>query len=87
MNKFINKISIFLQFIFGWGIFLALFIGGISFLGYLVALFIGGEIAQNICHFIYKILYPILVYISSISVIIGLVKMYLCGETALSTKN
>ncbi|MBE6344461.1 MAG: hypothetical protein E7063_02050 [Spirochaetaceae bacterium] len=86
MKEITKKIAYILQYIFGWGIFIALFVGGISFLGYLVALFIGGEIAQNICHFIYKILYPILVYISSVSVIIGLIKMYLCGETALSTK-
>lgn len=86
MKNIKNKISNFLQIIFGWGIFIALFVGGLTFIGYVIAIILGGTIAENICHFIYKILYPILVYISSISVIIGLVKMYLCGETALSTK-
>lgn len=86
MKEIIKKISNILQFIFGWGIFLALFVGGLTFVAYLVALVVGGNVAQNICHFIYKILYPILIYISSVSVVIGLIKMYLCGEIALSTK-
>ena len=86
MKEIIKKISNILQFIFGWGIFLALFVGGLTFVAYLVALIVGGNVAQNICHFIYKILYPILIYISSVSVVIGLIKMYLCGEIALSTK-
>ena len=86
MKEIIKKISNISQFIFGWGIFLALFVGGLTFVAYLVALIVGGNVAQNICHFIYKILYPILIYISSVSVVIGLIKMYLCGEIALSTK-
>ena len=86
MKEIIKKISNILQFIFGWGIFLALFVGGLTFVAYLVALIVGGNVAHNICHFIYKILYPILIYISSVSVVIGLIKMYLCGEIALSTK-
>ena len=86
MRKILNTLSNILQFVFGWGIFLSLFVGGLTFVAYLVALILGGDVAQNICQFIYKVLYPILIYISSVSVVIGLIKMYLCGETALSTK-
>lgn len=86
MKKKIDKISNILKYIFGCGVFVSLFGGGLSFFAYLIALIVGGDIAQNICYFVYKMFYPVLVYISSVSVVIGLLKMYLCGETALSTK-
>jgi hypothetical protein len=86
MKEFVTKITHVLKYIFGCGVVISLFFGGLSFLGYFFALIIGGDIAQTICHFIYKILYPILVYISSVTVIIGLIKMYINGEVALSSK-
>lgn len=81
-----EKICNVLQFIFGWGIFISLFVGSLTFIGYLVALIIGGELAQSICFVIYKKIIPVLIYISTISVIIGLIKMYIKGEVALSSK-
>lgn len=86
MKEIKQKIANILQIIFGWGIFISLFVGGLTFIGYLVALIIGGDLAQNICFVIYKKIIPVLIYISTVSVIIGLIKMYLCGEIALSTK-
>ena len=82
-----KKISNILQSLFGWGIFISLFVGGLTFLGYVLALIIGGEVAEKICQFLYKDLNPVLIYISTISVVIGLVKMYLNKEIALSSKN
>ena len=83
MKKFLDKVVNIIKIIFGYGIMLCLFIGGISFIGYLIALFVGGKTAEAICTFIYKGAYPYLVYSSSILVLLGLLKMYLCGETAL----
>lgn len=85
MKKICKKIADVLQVIFGYGIFICLFVGGLSFLGYLAALIIGGENAILICTFIYETLYPYLVQLSTILVLLGLVKMYLCGEIALSS--
>ena len=82
MKKLVNI----LKFIFGWGILISLLVGGLTFLGYIFALIIGGELAQSICFVIYKKIIPVLIYISTISVIIGLIKMYINGEVALSTK-
>lgn len=82
MKKIINA----LKFIFGWGILISLLVGGLTFLGYVFALIVGGDLAEKICFFIYKTITPILIYISTISVLIGLFKMYLNGEIALSTK-
>ena len=69
--------------IYGVGIMIALFAGGLSFLGYLAAFIIGGETATAICVFIYKTIYPILFYFSSSVVLFGLVKMYVAGEKSM----
>ena len=72
--------------IYGIGIFVALFVGAISFLGYLVAIIIGGDTATEICVFIYKKFYPVLFTFSSCIVLFGLLKMYVAGEKSLSPK-
>ena len=69
--------------IFGYGIMIVLFVGGLTFFGYLLALLIGGETATNICTFIYKKLIPIIIYASTILILFGLLCMYLAGEKAL----
>ena len=85
IKKVCHKIADVLQVIFGYGVMICLFVGGLSFVGYMAALIIGGETATAICTFIYKTLYPYLVQLSTIMVLLGLVKMYLCGEVALSS--
>lgn len=86
MKHVCKKIADVIQVIFGYGMFICLFLGGLSFLGYLVAFVIGGETAASICEFIYKGLYPHLIRLSSTMILLGLLKMYLLGETALSGK-
>lgn len=83
MQNFREKLAKVLTYIYGTGIAVALFAGAISFLGYLVALIVGGQTAKDICEFIYKKYYPIIVYISSVTVLLGLVKMYVAGEKTL----
>lgn len=86
MKRVCKKIADVIQVVFGYGMFICLFLGGLSFLGYLVAFVIGGETAASICKFIYKGLYPHLIRLSSTMILLGLLKMYLLGETALSGK-
>lgn len=78
-----QKIANILGYIYGVGIIIALFCGGLSFLGYVAAFIIGGETATAICVFIYKTLYPILFYFSSSIVLLGLIKMYVAGEKSM----
>lgn len=80
MKEFKEKVAKTLAYIYAVGIAVALFAGALSFLGYVAAIIIGGESATAICVFIYKKVYPVLFYISSVSVVLGLVKMYLSGE-------
>jgi len=86
MNKVRLKITKVLSFIFGVGILIALFVGALSFVGYLIALIIGGDTATQICTIIYKNVYPVLFSFTSIIVLLGLVKMYVAGEKAMVPK-
>ncbi|MBR5156079.1 MAG: hypothetical protein IKW62_06335 [Clostridia bacterium] len=86
MKEFCKKVSAVLKTIFGYGIMICLFAGGMTFFGYVAALIIGGPTATAICVFIYKKIIPVIVYVSSILVLLGLVAMYMNGEMALTAK-
>lgn len=83
MKEITKKISAVLRTIFGYGIMICLFAGGLTFFGYVAALIIGGAAAEAICIFIYKTIFPIIIKASTILVLLGLVTMYLNGEKAL----
>lgn len=85
MKEICKKISQVLRTVFGYGIMLCLFAGGLTFFGYLAALVIGGETAAAICVFIYKTIIPIIIKCSTILVLLGLLVMYLNGELALTS--
>ena len=87
MKKLIKKLANILEYIYGYGIMISLFVGGFTFFGYLVAFVVSGETGALICNFIHKTVYPYLVYGTSIIVLLGIVKMYLCGETALKASS
>lgn len=84
MKNICKKISNVLRIIFGYGIMICLFAGGLTFFGYLAALFIGGDTATKICEVIYKTIIPYIIYTSTSLVLLGLVVMYLNGEMALT---
>ena len=70
--------------IFGYGIMLTLFAGGLTFFAYLIALVIGGDTAALICEVTYKQVIPVIVKISTSMILLGLVCMYLSGEKSLT---
>ncbi len=86
MKAFFKKLSMVLKTIFGYGIMICLFAGGLTFFGYVTALIIGGNTAATICFVIYKKIIPIIVYATSVLVLLGLLAMYLNGEMALTAK-
>ncbi|MBR2053583.1 MAG: hypothetical protein IJ968_01675, partial [Clostridia bacterium] len=86
MKEFMKKASAVLKTIFGYGIMICLFGGGLTFFGYVAAMIIGGNTAAAICEFIYKSFIPVLVYATTILVLLGLVAMYLNGEMALTAQ-
>ena len=84
MKEIMKKIAENLKIVFGYGIMLTLFVGGLTFFGYLAALIIGGDTAALICEVIYKRIVPVMIYVTTILVVFGLVTMYLAGEMALT---
>lgn len=86
MKNIVKKISSVLKTIFGYGIMLSLFAGGLTFFGYVAALIIGGETAAAICDFIYNTFVPKFVYLTSVLVLLGLLTMYLDGKHTLTAK-
>ena len=85
MKNVCKKIASVLRVIFGYGIMVCLFAGGLTFFGYVAALIIGGDTAATICEVIYKDIIPKIIKISTILVLLGLVTMYLNGEKALTS--
>ena len=87
MKNVCKKIANVLKYVFGWGVMLSLFAGGLTFFGYLAAIIIGGGengIGAEICRVISKEITPIITYVSTSCVLLGLVTMYLSGEQALT---
>ena len=84
MKEMLKKISDVCKLIFGYGLMITLFAGGLTFFGYVAALIIGGDAAAAICTFLYKTMIPIITYATSILVLFGLLCMYLAGEKALT---
>ena len=84
MKGTMKKITDVLKLIFGYGIMIVLFLGGLTFFGYIVALIIGGDTATAICTWIYKSFLPVVIYATTILILFGLVTMYLAGEKALT---
>ena len=84
MKEIMKKIAEKLKIVFGYGIMITLFVGGLTFFGYLAALIIGGETAALICEVIYKQIVPVMIKTTTILVMFGLLTMYLAGEMALT---
>ncbi|MBR7092921.1 MAG: hypothetical protein IKI50_07065 [Clostridia bacterium] len=83
MKETLKKIADVCKLIFGYGIMIVLFAGGLTFFGYLAALIIGGETATAICTFIYKQIVPVMIIVTTCLILFGLLCMYLAGEKAL----
>ena len=84
MKETLKKIANVCKLIFGYGIMIVLFAGGLTFFGYIAALIIGGETATAMCEWIYKSFIPIIIYASTVLILFGLLCMYLAGEKALT---
>jgi hypothetical protein len=83
MKKVLDNIIKVCKTIFGYSIMLCLFVGGFTFVGYVVALVLGGNTAELICRCIYKQIFPVMIYASTITVLFGILIMYLSGEKEL----
>lgn len=81
-----KKFSDVLLKIFAYGIIVCLFAGGLSLVGYLIGLLIGGENATVLCAWVFKIYLPWIIKATSIFTGIGLIGMYLRKQKALTAQ-
>ena len=84
MKRVLKKLMAIIDGIYGWGILVCLFVGGLSVLGFLAAFIIGGEAAEAICVWLQKKLFGVLIYGGNIIVLLGLVNMYLKRQKSLT---
>ena len=84
MKDKMKRLSDVFKTIFGYGIMIVLFAGGLTFFGYVAALIIGGDTASAICTWIYDKMIAAIVYASTLLIIFGLLTMYMAGEKALT---
>lgn len=82
MNK--QKFIDMLNKIFGFGIYVVLFAGGLAFFGFLIAIMIGGANGESLAKAINIKYFPLIIQISSATIGVGLISMYLGNEQALS---
>lgn len=73
--------------IYGVMMFVSFFGGFLPLIPFIVAIAIGGEIGEMIAVFLYKQYYPWVIALASISVLVGLVGVYLSKQHGLSVKN
>ena len=79
-----KKLTDILLKVFSYGIIVCLFAGGLSLVGYIVALLIGGEAATDLCAWIFGTYLPWVIKATSVFTGIGLVGMYLNKQKALT---
>lgn len=65
---------------------ISFFAGGLPLIPFIIAICIGGKTGESISVFLYKKYYPIVIVLASLSVIIGLIAMYIRNEHDFSKK-
>ena len=79
-----KKVSGFLYQVFGWGAYVSIFAGAAGFVGFVVALIIGGDTGAAIAIAVKAQWFPLVIKVASVSVGLGLIGMYCGKEEALS---
>lgn len=72
---------------FGYMVFIALMLGGLSFFGFVAAFILGPESGCALAVAIKGQYFPWVIRFGTLTVAIGLISMYLNGEEALSLKS
>ncbi len=73
--------------IYGIALSISFWAGLLPLIPFVIAIIIGGTIGEAISNFLYKEYYPWVIALASISVLIGLLGMYIGGKEAFSTKS
>ena len=82
-----EKIYKILNRIYGVTMFVAFFGGVLPLIPFIIALIVGGTTGEVISIVLYNSYYPWVIALASVSVVIGLIAMYVGKQSALSTKS
>ena len=82
-----KKVCMIINKIYGILMMVAFFGGFLPIVPFIVALIVGGSTGEAISVFLYKGYYPWVIALASISIIVGLVGMYLGKQYGLSVKS
>lgn len=80
MSKFRKNLITVIEYIIGISLAICLFVGGLGFVGYAVAFCIGGEIAAQICDWIYNDFYKVLIILATSTTLVSFVLLYVRGD-------
>lgn len=75
-----NKVITVLEYIIGIALALCLFLGGLGFIGFVVALIVGGDQAAAICDFLKNTYYAYLIKASTITTVGCFILQYFKGD-------
>ena len=79
-----QKILTVLRFLFGASVAVTLLGGGLTMLSFVIALIVGGDLAVQICDVTYGKIWPVIIMAANITIVLGLIAMYINGDKALS---
>lgn len=80
MKNTCRKIASVLEWVIGIAFALCLFLGGLGFIGFVVAFCTGGETAETICTFLSKTYYDYLIKASTITTVFCFILQYFNGD-------
>ena len=82
-----KKIYNVLKKVYGFTMTVAFFAGILPLIPFVIAMVIGGSVGESIAVFLYKDFYPWVILLASVSIIVGLVAMYIAKSEGLSIKS
>ena len=80
MSDIRKKIVTVIEYIIGISLSVCLFVGGLGFIGYMVAFCLGGDAAVAICDWLSKVFYKALIILATSTTLFSFVLLYVRGD-------
>ena len=80
MSDIRKKIVTVIEYIIGISLSICLFVGGLGFIGYMVAFCIGGDVAAEMCTWLSKVFYKALIVLATSTTLFSFVLLYVRGD-------
>ena len=80
MSDIRKKITTVIEYIIGISLSICLFVGGLGFIGYMIAFCLGGDAAVAICDWLSKVFYKVLIVLATSTTLFSFVLLYVRGD-------